>query len=91
MSDSTEFLTQIFYGTDVWGYLGPLAIICFGLILIVVTKYTAIFSATVLSIMGVDYFDKITPAGYYTWHAVLCLFGAIFIALLAVIVGDKKR
>lgn len=91
MSDSTEFLTQIFYGTDVWGYLGPLGIICVALVLVVVTKYTALFSSPVLAIMAIDYFGKISATGYYAWHGLLCFFGAIFIPIIGFVVGERRK
>jgi hypothetical protein len=76
-----NYLYEIFYSLEVWGLIGPVAIVALGVMLAQKkkTKPFALLYTIPLLIVGFTYFDmfaNIDPA--YIWKAVIVVFGGMF-------------
>lgn len=87
MQDVNVF-EQIFYSTEVWGYIGPVALVVFGYIVSKKDKALGgLYFATVCMLVSLAYFNKFMTTPAYIWHALIVLFGGLFTCIYPAIKG----
>jgi len=72
-----DLFNQLFYSTEVWSYLGILAVVVVCLLFSHKVKGAFAFCFLGLMLMGVMYFDQVTAGGFFTWHVLIALLGAV--------------
>lgn len=69
---------ELFLSTEIWGYLGPLALVACGLFLVQREKVLFIFVLIVEWLFAYHYLELIATTPGYAWHAVILLLGSLF-------------
>lgn len=77
-----DLFYQLFYSTDVWGYLGIVAVVMLAVMSVRERKELTPLGFLLCGYMGVDYLMRVTETGTYVLHGIIGLFGAIFIAIM---------
>lgn len=85
-----DLFNQLFYSTELWGYLGVLGVTALCLIVIYQVKEVAPFGFIVLTLMGIDYIGRQVAGGYYIWHAVIALVGGVMCVIVGIQQFQKK-
>lgn len=80
-----DLFNQLFYSTEVWGYLGIALVLGFFLVVAAKVKFAGIPFTFIMVIMGLDYLAKMTATGYYVLHFIICIFGAILMMWIGVL------
>ena len=78
-----DFFNQLFYSQEVWGYLGVIFTLIIGLVVCSKIREAAVIFVPIYSIMALDYAAKISVTGYFAWHFILMVLGAIMIPIYA--------
>ena len=88
-----DLFNQLFYSTEVWGYLGVVLVVGFCCVVAWKVKFTGVLFALLMAIMGVDYLAKMTATGYYAMHFIICVVSAMVLGYLGVsgIIEDRKK
>lgn len=76
MQEITD-LSEIFLSTELWGYFGPLALLCIGYILTQKEKALGIFFFIVDMLVIAQYLDLVSVTPDYWWHIIILIFGVI--------------
>lgn len=69
---------ELFMSTEVWGYLGPLALVVAGLFFVKKERVLFIFFFLIDALFAYNYLQLISTDGLYIWHSIIMLFGALF-------------
>jgi len=76
-----DLFNQLFYSTDVWGYLGIALVVSFFFLVSYKVKEAFPFFVLIMIFMSVDYLDKMLATGYFAWHFVILAFSSIFMVV----------
>ena len=76
-----NILEELFYSTEIWGYGGVLLIILIGYLAMKKDKNIGLMYSVIVAIAGVTYFEKFLVDPAYIWHAVIVIFGWLFICV----------
>ena len=79
-----DLFNQLFYSTEIWGYLGLAFVIGFLFVILYKIKEFTPISFLILCFMGLHYIDIMQGGGYYIWHSVIAFSGAILTVLIGV-------
>lgn len=80
---------NMFYSQEIWGYIGVLGLLVAGVIVCTKYKYASIGFFPVFVIMAIDYLGLITANGYYAFHFLIMLFGALGVPVVAWLSNKK--
>ena len=72
-----NYLNELFYSTEVWGYLGVFGMIFLAFIIGRKNKFAGVIWYVIMIIMAIDYLGMITASGYYSLHAIFLIFGGL--------------
>lgn len=72
-----NYLQELFYSTEVWGYLGVFGMIFLAFMISKKSKALGIIWWVIMIIMAIDYMNMIASTGYYSLHAILLFFGGL--------------
>ena len=72
-----NYLNELFYSTEVWGYLGVFGMVFLAFIIAKKNKFAGVLWYIIMVIMGIDYLNLITDSGYYSLHAIILFFGGL--------------
>lgn len=72
-----NFLDELFYSLEVWGYLGPLFLVACGYVITKKDKNLGKFFFVFIAVVSVTYFNKFSTDPGYIWHAIFLLFGGV--------------
>jgi hypothetical protein len=78
MIQTLTFLEELFLSTDVYGLLGPLALIIIGVLAMKKDKVLFIPLFMVDAIFAYTYWELISTNGFYVWHAMIMTVGLLF-------------
>lgn len=84
---ANEFLDlfeQLFYSTEVWGFIGIAGIIAFFFLVTYKVKYVFPFFVLILAFMGVQYVGMVAETAFYIWHFIFLIVGALFLMVFGV-------
>jgi len=70
---------QLFFGLDMWGYLGPVALAIVGYIIAKKEKFLGLILFVVESLIIANYLTLVEATPDYWWHIVILLLGVILI------------
>lgn len=74
MSD-VNYLSELFYSPEVWGYLGPLAFISLGYFVARKNKFIGLLWYLVCLLIASTYFTMLEATPNYIWNALVMIFG----------------
>ena len=72
-----NWFEEAFYSLEVWGLLGPVAVVILGYVATKKDKNLGKFYFVIIAVMVVMYFDKFDTDPAYIWHALILLFGGL--------------
>jgi len=72
-------LEQLFYATDIYGWFGPLLVICISFIVLTNKKYKplGIFFIIVQSLIAYQYLTLVSATPWYWWNIIIMILGII--------------
>ena len=72
-------LSDIFLSTEVWGLIGPFAIVAVGFVITANRKYRGlgIFWVIVEMVMIAQYFNLVSAIPFYWWNIILLILGVL--------------
>jgi hypothetical protein len=76
-TETTGFLYDLFFSTELWGYFGPLALVVVGFIVAKNEKGLGILFIIIESIAIWTYLQLVTGTPYYWWHIIILILGVI--------------
>lgn len=83
-----DLFRQLFLSAEVWTYLGILGVVIIALLFSYKVKGVFPFCFLVLTLMGIMYFDEVTAGGFFIWHIVIAMLGAVMCIPIGI---DKLR
>lgn len=81
MMQEINILEEVFLSTEMFGYIGPLALVLAGYYLTQKDKYLGIFMFIIDCLFVAQYLDLVTATPYYWWHIIIILLGGILFCL----------
>jgi len=79
-----DLFQQLFYSTEVWGYLGIGITIAFFMVVTYKVKYCFAPFLVILLVMSLEYLDRIASNGYFALHFVITIIGTIIIGYIGI-------
>jgi hypothetical protein len=83
--NATDLMSQFFYSTEIWGYLGPIALVILAYLITKKDKVFGLFYYVILVVMAYSYLNSGFVA--HAWHFSILLFGGGAVCLLAAVDG----
>lgn len=78
MQGAYDLFTELFLSTEISGYLGPLAIVILGYMVMKKDKILGILWFVVECLFMAQYFDLVSATPDYWWQIFILLFGGLF-------------
>jgi len=69
---------QLFFGLDMWGYLGPFALVIVGYFMVKKDKGLGVIAFIVESLVIANYLTLVSETPAYWWHIFILIFGCLF-------------
>lgn len=69
---------ELFLSTEVWGYLGPLALVAIGLLLVKREPVLFIFVLIIEWLFAYNYLTLVSSTPAYAWHGFILILGSLF-------------
>lgn len=91
MLQDINIFEEMFLATDMWGLIGPIAIVMIGYLLIERDKYLGIFWMLVEAYFIASYYELFLSDPAYSWHITVLLFGVVFFCLFPLMFSKRKR
>lgn len=76
-----DFFNQLFYSHEIWGYMGIFIVIGLSLLIVYRIRYSSLFFAPIVAIMGIDYSYRIASDGYFVLHFAILEFAAVLLVI----------
>lgn len=76
-SEIYDLLNELFLSTEIWGWIGPTALVIASLYLIKRDYFLGLLMIIVLSLFTYTYFELISTNGNYVWHSFITVMGII--------------
>lgn len=83
-----EDFESLLFGSGAW--IGLLLVMIASVVLIAISKYTAVFVVIIIIMLEVEYFNRLDMYGNYIWHMIILMFFALFIVIVALTDKIKK-
>lgn len=81
-----NYLQELFYSTEVWGYLGPLGIVVIGAVVAKRDWKMGILYFIVEMLIVTHYFSLMVGTSWdYVWHMYIIFFGGLFLNVFPVV------
>ena len=77
-----NYLTELFFSTSIYGYIGPFILILVGYYVSKEDKNLGIFWFLIECLFVAQYLDVVDATPYYWWHVFIILLGGIFFCVL---------
>lgn len=74
MSD-VNYLSELFYSQEVWGYIGPLAFVSLGYFVAKKNKFLGLLWYLVCLVIGFSYLGLTDTTPNFIWNAIIIIFG----------------
>lgn len=87
MSD-VNYLSELFYSPEIWGYFGPLAFIVIGYFVAVKNKMLGFLWYIVCLLMAYTYFDMLATQPNLIWNALILIFGGGLACMTPILFND---
>ena len=68
---------QLFLSLEIWGYLGPLALVVIGYVLAKKDRSLGVIAFVVQCLFAAQYFALLEATPAYWWHVIIILLGGI--------------
>lgn len=85
-----DLFNQLFYSTDVWGFLGIAVVLGIFLLLVTKIKGSFVIFCPILMLMAVDYLQRADVTPHFVWHFIISVIG-LFMLLSIGIQGLRKN
>ena len=77
MQEFTNLFEQLFLSTEMWGYLGPLAIVAIGLLASKKDKGLGVMWFMVEMLLAWHYLQLVAATPDYWWHLIIIVLGGL--------------
>lgn len=74
-----DLFIQLFYSTEVWGYLGLFGVVAFAIAVVYKFKVTAFIFIPIFAIMGLEYLTLTDTYGNFIWRALFMFLSSLIL------------
>jgi len=85
MMQEINILEELFLSTEIWGYLGPWALVLAGYYIAKEDKYLGVFMFIIDSLVAAQYYMLVEATPAYWWHIIILMFGGIFFCIFPIL------